>query len=167
MNKWIGRPDVRLVMAAMKGLLASRRDGKIKRLAFLKAWGRLRMLITGSPEYQAWRQSVRKRAGGACEQCGEIGVHAHHKTPVSRNVDKVFDLSNGELLCYRCHNSQPGHNLRGRGRATKPASRKDPNQTPNTRLATTLVGWSESSPLQGTPLPAPARRASMSQRINS
>jgi HNH endonuclease len=129
-------PPAALTIEAMKGLLGLRRRGAIKRLVFLKAWGKLRRLLTLSKEYQIWRHEVRERAGGACEQCGEIGQHAHHKEQVSRNPDRALDPRNGEYLCRRCHDGEhEGKVLQPRrsgGRAThrSPTGHRTPRPAP-------------------------------------
>jgi 5-methylcytosine-specific restriction endonuclease McrA len=123
-------PPVQVILEAMKGLLDMRRSGKVKRILFLKTWGKLRAYLTLTHEYQQWRWLVKQRAGGACEECGEIGAHAHHIVPISRDVDRALDLKNGRYLCFRCHSGQPGHKLRPRsnGRPThrNPAELRNP-----------------------------------------
>lgn len=110
-----------LVIRAMIGLLDARRSKKIKRITFLKVWGRLRRLLALTPEYARWRWNVKTRAGGACERCAEPGNHAHHKEPVARNPAKALDLSNGEYLCWRCHKAE---HRKPRARSGTPATRK-------------------------------------------
>lgn len=95
--------SVDLIIAAMKGLLLARREGKIGRITFLKTWTRLRRILNLTPEYARWRWLVRERAGGACERCAEAGQHAHHIEPLAYNPDRALDPDNGEYLCVRCH----------------------------------------------------------------
>lgn len=95
-----------LIIRTMVGLLEARRCNKIKRITFLKAWGRLRRLLALTPEYARWRWNVKQKAGGACERCAEVGNHAHHKEPVARNPTRALDPTNGEYLCWRCHKAE-------------------------------------------------------------
>ena len=130
-------PPAQLTIEAMKGLLNMRRSGRIKRIPFLKAWSKLRRLLTLSKEYQLWRHGVKSKAGGACEQCGEEGRHAHHKEEVARNPDRALDPKNGEFLCVRCHGEQPRHNLRNRsgrrGNSRSAAGHRTPRGAPSVR----------------------------------
>jgi 5-methylcytosine-specific restriction endonuclease McrA len=100
-----------VVIAAMKGLLAQRKKGNIKRKQFLEIWGKLRMLLSNTQEYFAWREIVKECAGGACEECAEVGAHAHHKIRVAEDPDQALNPDNGEFLCFRCHSKRPGHHM--------------------------------------------------------
>lgn len=91
------------IIAAMKGLLAARREQKISRPTFLRTWTWLRRLLNLTDEYARWRWHVRERAGGACERCAEQGNHAHHRVQVVYDPDRAVDPTNGEYLCVGCH----------------------------------------------------------------
>lgn len=113
-----------LIIAAMKGLLGARREKRISRMGFLKAWGRLRQLLADTKEYQLWRHMVKERAGGACESCARPGHHAHHIVPISRDPDKALDPLNGRFTCKQCHDDEhEGKLLRARRRSNRPHSR--------------------------------------------
>jgi 5-methylcytosine-specific restriction endonuclease McrA len=115
-----------LIIRAMVGLLEARRTCKIKRLTFLKTWGRLRRLLALTPEYARWRWNVRERAGGACERCAEVGHHAHHKVPVAHEPARALDPENGEYLCRRCHKAEHRESRRARLDAPPPHPASSP-----------------------------------------
>jgi len=91
------------IIEAMKGLLEARRSQQIPRVTFLKTWTNLRRLLESTDDYKAWRQRVIKRAGYACESCGNAGKHCHHIEQVAHNPDRALDPTNGMYLCVRCH----------------------------------------------------------------
>ena len=51
-----------------------------------------------------WKHDVIKRAGGRCEACGAPGTVAHHPRPKSKFPEERYDVSNGQCLCWSCHN---------------------------------------------------------------
>jgi hypothetical protein len=56
--------------------------------------------------YLHWRQRVLDRDGHACQRCGirqEVGLHAHHKIPISERPDLAMELDNAVTLCHSCH----------------------------------------------------------------
>lgn len=58
-----------------------------------------------SAEYRIWRKAIFEKDNHTCVECGETrGVmHAHHKISLSKDITRVFDLLNGETLCFDCH----------------------------------------------------------------
>lgn len=72
-----------------------------------------------SLEYNNWRDSVYKKDWFTCQCCGQsidIEKNAHHINSFAYNIKLRFDISNGILLCSRCHHIKgPGslHNVYG------------------------------------------------------
>jgi 5-methylcytosine-specific restriction endonuclease McrA len=64
-----------------------------------------------TPEYRAWRSAVYKKDNGKCRWCGRKGRNAHleadHIKPSSTFPHLIHDVSNGRLLCRRCHRLTP------------------------------------------------------------
>ncbi len=61
---------------------------------------RVQQIMAPSPEVA---QSVKTRAGGKCQRCGEyVGVsgHIHHNGSNARDYDSIDNL---EYLCLPCH----------------------------------------------------------------
>lgn len=73
-------------------------------------------------EYRTWAAAVRER-DAACVRCGAIErLESHHKTPFAellaryeirtrddaRKCAALWDISNGETLCERCHYKEHG-----------------------------------------------------------
>ena len=55
--------------------------------------------IRKSPEYQQWKQDVRKRDGNACRVCGvQYYVHIHHIKPFKKYPEFATELDNGITL---------------------------------------------------------------------
>jgi HNH endonuclease len=123
-----------LIIAAMKGLLAARREQKVSRGSFLRTWTWLRRLLNLTDEYARWRWAVRQRAGAACERCAEQGNHAHHKVPLAHDPDLALDPTNGEYLCVKCHKKH--HRAESAARA---ARRSVPRCPPALRRPHTLT----------------------------
>jgi len=67
--------------------------------------------IRGLKKYASWRESVFKRDGYICQDCGfDKGniLEAHHIIFVSdciknKNLELIFDVNNGLTLCKKCH----------------------------------------------------------------
>lgn len=65
--------------------------------------------------YYKWRDEVIRKGdnkcsvcdktlGITCECCGQkVQMYAHHVKPVKQYPELAFDVSNGILLCYSCH----------------------------------------------------------------
>ena len=65
--------------------------------------------IRKSPEYQRWRQDVKKRDENICRICGvERNLHVHHIKPLATYPQFAIDLDNGLTLCGNCHSFLSG-----------------------------------------------------------
>lgn len=66
--------------------------------------------IRRAPEYNQWRNEVKRRDGNACRRCGfENNLHVHHIKPFKKYPEFAIELDNGLTLCGNCHSL-----LRGR-----------------------------------------------------
>lgn len=56
-------------------------------------------------DYDLWRDAIFKKYDNTCQLCGKVGgpMHAHHKKEYANNPEKRYDISNGILLCAKCH----------------------------------------------------------------
>lgn len=84
----------------------------------------LNKLIRGNIKFVEWRKGIFERDNYTCVRCGEkngygktICLHPHHKKHLSLileenniktlnqaiNCNEVWDINNGETLCYNCH----------------------------------------------------------------
>lgn len=116
------------IVQAMKSLLAARRELLVTRLRFVRSWARLRRMLEQTPDYRAFRAAVISRAGGACEECAEVGHHVHHLKPVAFEPDLVMVLSNGQFLCFKCHR---GADKEARRQALRnPEAHRNPSRSP-------------------------------------
>lgn len=63
-----------------------------------------------SLKYKLWRKSVFERDNYTCKKCGKIGgkIEADHIKRWSDYPEVVFDLNNGQTLCYKCHRIKTG-----------------------------------------------------------
>jgi hypothetical protein len=62
-----------------------------------------------TPEWDARRKAVLKRAGRRCQVCNEQRMlHAHHRTYERRGMEDPADLT---VLCDRCHSLYHGKDL--------------------------------------------------------
>ncbi len=60
--------------------------------------------IRHTKEYVHWRNAVIARANGRCQMCGkELPLEAHHIISIHKDISGVYDLNNGQALCYDCH----------------------------------------------------------------
>lgn len=65
-----------------------------------KVIGRFR----STKEYSNWAEMVKER-DGKCIRCGKnTKLVAHHIIGISQDFSKALDESNGQALCYSCHN---------------------------------------------------------------
>lgn len=103
MQNCITDGSAKKIVYAMKTLLEARRGLLVSRGQFIRAWAKLRRMLELTPEYKAFRAAVILRAGGACEECAEVGHHVHHKKPVAFYPDLVLDVDNGQYLCFKHH----------------------------------------------------------------
>ena len=56
-----------------------------------------------------WRDAVLEKGGYICVGCGEGDrglLQGHHILAVSRFPELVNKVSNGEILCYKCHKKE-------------------------------------------------------------
>lgn len=58
--------------------------------------------------HQKWRRLVMQRDNWLCQECLRHGcitpaTEAHHKIPLEERPDLGLDVSNGEALCWDCH----------------------------------------------------------------
>lgn len=69
-----------------------------------KSIGKMVGRMRSQKQYNQWATSVKER-DGHCVYChSEVKLIAHHIVPVRKDFSKVFDLSNGQAVCYSCHN---------------------------------------------------------------
>ena len=65
--------------------------------------------IRKSPEYQSWRQDVKKRDENICRICSvERNLYVHHIKPLATYPQFAIDLDNGLTLCGNCHSFLSG-----------------------------------------------------------
>lgn len=54
--------------------------------------------------YRMWKEKLREKNNGKCEECGsEKRLHAHHIKCFYEYPELRFELFNGKLLCNSCH----------------------------------------------------------------
>jgi hypothetical protein len=76
-----------------------------------------------TPEYKLWKMALMDRDNSTCQLCGSTkDLHAHHRTPISVDPSKAFDIENGIIVCSVCH-----HNIHRKKGYIKRSS------TPNSR----------------------------------
>ena len=105
-NRAVGATVASAVIRKMNAVRFARKFGKLTRVQFLKAWGKLRAELAKTKEYRTLRNEVGARADGNCEGCGnrvKRGGVVHHVVPVAWNPDLALTPSNCKFLCYRCH----------------------------------------------------------------
>ncbi len=62
-----------------------------------------------SPEYYQWRKKVLKRDGERCKICGKNNdLQAHHIKAYKDNEELRYEVSNGIILCFDCHQQVNG-----------------------------------------------------------
>ena len=70
--------------------------------------------LRNSPEYNHWKNEVKRRDGNACRRCNfESNLHVHHIKPFKKYPQFAVELDNGLTLCGNCHSL-----LRGREEST-------------------------------------------------
>lgn len=70
--------------------------------------------IRNSPEYNQWKNEVKRRDSNACRRCGfENNLHVHHIKPFKKYPEFAVELDNGLTLCGNCHSL-----LRGKEEST-------------------------------------------------
>jgi 5-methylcytosine-specific restriction endonuclease McrA len=109
----VGRQRTQVIISSMENTLAKRREWKISRGEFLRKWSRLRKALFLTDDYQSFRDLVRDRAEGLCEECSGPGYHVHHKAPVSFHPRLALVPANAKYLCRRCHRRK--HSKRAAG----------------------------------------------------
>lgn len=58
-----------------------------------------------------WRKAVLERDNYTCQLCGnKERLETHHIVPILIVPERIFDLSNGQTLCYECHKKFPRGN---------------------------------------------------------
>lgn len=84
---------------------------------------KLNLSIRQMNENRKWMEAVKDRDGRKCVRCGSGEcLESHHKKELAvliqehgitsrddaRNIAELWDISNGETLCERCHYSEHG-----------------------------------------------------------
>jgi transposase len=70
---------------------------------------------------KAWVQAVKDRDGWCCIKCGSTDrLHAHHIKPWRHYPESRYDVSNGQTLCYECHEKAHGRGWEFRWRKVRP-----------------------------------------------
>ena len=65
--------------------------------------------IRNTPEYNRWKNAVKRRDGSACRKCGfESNLHIHHIKPCAKYPEFAIELDNGLTLCGNCHSLLKG-----------------------------------------------------------
>ncbi len=106
---WFKSEETRISYRKKMKALKSRPDGKTE----------LRRQINNHYFYKEWRKNVLKKNDYTCQVCGKRGgkLHAHHVDKIVNilrrhgisNViqaevcDELWDISNGQTMCYECH----------------------------------------------------------------
>lgn len=64
-----------------------------------------RLKLIDSINYRQWRKDVFERDNYTCRKCSKRGVrlNADHIIPYFKDRAKIYDLDNGQTLCYNCH----------------------------------------------------------------
>ena len=61
--------------------------------------------LRNSKKWKKWRETIFKRDNFTCQTCGKQGVRLepHHIKPFAYFPELRFDVSNGQTLCFSCH----------------------------------------------------------------
>lgn len=55
-------------------------------------------------KYREWKQSILKRDGYTCQDCGNVeNIECHHIVPIYEAEELATDIDNGIALCNNCH----------------------------------------------------------------
>lgn len=55
-------------------------------------------------QYKLWRKNILERDNYSCVKCkSKENLEVDHKIPIIKNKKLMFDLSNGQVLCKKCH----------------------------------------------------------------
>ena len=68
--------------------------------------GLIKYVEPADPKLLEWAENVKIAARWCCQECGQLDrklLCAHHIVPKSVNPSKMYDVSNGQCLCYICH----------------------------------------------------------------
>lgn len=70
-----------------------------------------------TPEYIAWRTAVLKRDGYRCQICRRCKpqvrvLQVDHIKAWSKYPECRFDITNGRVLCVRCHKRTPNYSFK-------------------------------------------------------
>ena len=62
-------------------------------------------LIRRSAEWKKWRKAVFERDNYTCQECGgnRVILEPHHLKQFAHFPELRFEVSNGQTLCYECH----------------------------------------------------------------
>ena len=64
-----------------------------------------RIRIRSTPEYRKWVKAVLQAGNHSCQCCGHMGefLEAHHLNGYHSDEESRYEVSNGIVLCYWCH----------------------------------------------------------------
>lgn len=66
-----------------------------------------------TPEYKLWRAQIYARDNWKCKLCdSKEKIEAHHIQPVRSSPHLALEVSNGITLCFRCHRTIFGKEIR-------------------------------------------------------
>lgn len=95
------------IVHRLSALRDNRRAGRITRAGFLRKWGKLRLALFLTPEYQAMRMLVFIRDKYMCRKCGTVAAeHVHHLKRVAMYPELALEPENCESRCVSCHKAE-------------------------------------------------------------
>lgn len=60
--------------------------------------------------YQGWRKAVLAKVGRQCQNCGATkNLHCHHVESFRETPELRYDVDNGTVLCWSCHQKEHRH----------------------------------------------------------
>lgn len=73
-----------------------------------------RQVAFNSSEYKIWRKSIFERDNYTCQMCGQRGgdLEADHIIPWAQSIELRYELSNGRVLCIKCHRQTPTYGVK-------------------------------------------------------